>query len=416
MVVGILEVKSLTSVKYWQKGLLRRHERGLSQFLGAHRGLLYVTVGNLVGAVITGGFWLLLATIQTPEEYGTTNYGIAIASFSSFVVLLGLNTVATTYLAKGSTKINIEANQLVFISSIVVALIISILQDWMLGLMVIGMAFWMMSLYEALGKKLYKQYAIINIGARGTQLALSIILYFTMGIPGVVLGFSISFFLFSYRYFGTIRHFNFRHFSELKGLMKFASHSYSFNMANAFFMYFDKLVIVPLFGVTVLGFYQFGFQFLMFLGMIPVSFYQYLLPEQSSSLAAGSTKTTKVHMLGFLVSVGLAGFLFVVSPWIVDLLFPKFVDAVDVLRILSIGIVPMMVVWNLNSRFVATNRTRSVPIGSAIYLIVQISLMILLGYSMGAPGIAIATVSALASQAVFLFLSSRYSTRQIITD
>ena len=264
----------------------------------------------------------------------------------------------------------------------------------MSGLIVIGMAFWMMSLYEALGKKLYKQYAIINIGARGTQLALSIILYFTIGVPGVVLGFSISFFLFSYRYFGTIRHFNFRQFSELKGLMKFASHSYSFNMANAFFMYFDKLVIVPLFGVTVLGFYQFGFQFLMFLGMIPVSFYQYLLPEQSSSLGAGSTKkTTKVHMFGYLVSVGLAGILFVVSPWMVDLLFPKFVDAVEVLRILSIGIVPMMVVWNLNSRFVAENHTRSVPIGSAIYLIVQISLMIALGYSMGAPGIAIATVS-----------------------
>ena len=79
----------------------------------------------------------------------------------------------------------------------------------------------------------------------------------------------------------------------------------------------------------------------MFLGIHPVSFYQYLLPEQSSSLAAGSTKkTTKVHMFGYLVSVGLAGILFVVSPWMVDFLFPKFVDAVEVLRILSIGIVP----------------------------------------------------------------------------
>ena len=76
----------------------------------------------------------------------------------------------------------------------------------------------------------------------------------------------------------------------------------------------------------------------------------------------------------------------------------------------------MMVVWNLNSRFVAENHTRSVPIGSAIYLIVQISLMIALGYSMGAPGIAIATVSALTSQAVFLFLSSRYLVPPIIAD
>jgi O-antigen/teichoic acid export membrane protein len=385
-------------------------------FLGAHRGLVYVTVGNLLGAAITGGFWLLLATVQTPEEYGTTNYSIAIASFSSFVVLLGLNTVVTTYLAKGSTKINIETNQLVFISSIVVAVVVSILHDWILGLFVVGMAFWMMSLYEALGKKLYKQYALINIGARSSQLALSIILFFVIGVSGVVIGFVISFFLFSYRYFGTIKYFNFRQFSEVKGLMKFASHSYSFNMANAFFMYFDKLIIVPLFGVAVLGFYQFGFQFLMFLGMIPVSFYQYLLPEQSSSSSAGSAKTTKVHIFGFLVSVALAGLLFILSPWIVDNLFPKFVDAIEVLRILSVGIVPMMVVWNLNSRFVALNHTRNVVIGSAIYLIVQISLMLELGYSMGAPGIAIATVLALVSQAVFLFLSSRYLAPQIIAD
>ncbi len=102
------------------------------------------------------------------------------------------------------------------------------------------------------------------------------------------------------------------------------------------------------------------------------------------------------------------------SPWVVDHFFPKFVDAVGVLRILSVGIVPMMVVWNLNSRFVALDRTRSVVIGSAIYLIVQISLMLELGYSIGAPGIAIATVLALASQAVFLFISSRHLTPQII--
>jgi O-antigen/teichoic acid export membrane protein len=390
----------------------------LIQFLGGHRGLIYVTVGNLLGAAITGGFWLLLAVFQTPEEYGTTNYAIAIASFSSFVVLLGLNTLVTTHLAKGSTKINIETNQLVFISSIIIAVVVSILQDWMLGLIVVGMAFWMMSLYEALGKKLYKQYALINIGARASQLVLSLILFFMIGVPGVIIGFLISYFLFSYQYFRTILHFNFRQFSEVKGLVKFALHTYSFNMSNAIFMYFDKLIIVPLFGVAVLGFYQFGFQFLMFLGMIPVSFYQYLLPEQSSSSSTAGpvVKTTKVHIFGFLVSIALAGLLFMLSPWIVDYFFPKFIEAVGVLRVLSIGIVPMMVVWSLNSRFVALNRTRSVVIGSGIYLIVQISLMFELGYSMGASGIAIATLLGLVSQAVFLFLSSRYLMPQIIAD
>src|SRR5437867_5673892 len=144
-------------------------------FLGTHRGLIYVSAGNLLGAVLTGGFWLLLATMQSPEQYGTTNYNVATASFASIVVILGLNTVVTTYLAKGSTRISVEANQVVFISAIGAAAIMTILRGWMSGLFIVGMAFWTMSLYEALGRKLYKQYAIINIGSRASQFVLSMI-------------------------------------------------------------------------------------------------------------------------------------------------------------------------------------------------------------------------------------------------
>ena len=379
--------------------------------LNAHRGLVYVTAGNLVGAMITGGFWLLLATIQSPEEYGNTNYGIAISSLASSIVLVGLNTVSTKYLAKGSARIHIEANQVIFICSAIAAAIVGILYNWISGLFVIGMAYWMMSLYEALGKKLYKQYALINIGSRFLQFVLSLVLFFTLGLEGVVIGFTISFFLFSYRYFGTIRRFNFRQFSEVKGLVKFASHSYSLNMSNAFFMYFDKLIIVPFFGAAVLGLYQIGFQFLMFLGMIPISFYQYLLPEQSS----GSAKT-KVHIYGFLVAVILAVLLFALSPWILENIFPNFSDSTDVVRIMSTGIVPMMLSGTLNSKFVASNHTKNVVVGSVIYLTVQVSLMFTLVQTLGSVGVAIATVCALISQASFLVVSSRLMPKTLLAS
>jgi O-antigen/teichoic acid export membrane protein len=379
-------------------------------FLGTHKGLVHVTLGNLVGAVITGGFFLLLASIQQPEEYGRTNYEIALASLAASAALLGLNTAATTYLAKGSSeKMTVQLNQVVLLSSFVAAVIVAILRGWMSGLFVLGMAFWMMGLYEALGRKSYKQYAILNIGARASQLVLSVVLFYTMGVLGVVLGFAISFLVFAYPYFRTIRHFDYRSHGEVKSAIKFASHSYSFNMASAFFQYLDKLIIAPVFGLAVLGYYQIGFQFLMFLGMIPVSFYQYLLPEQS----AGSKRTGSVHILGFALSIGLAALLFVASPWILRNLFPNFVDALVPVRIMSIGIVPMMIVWNLNSKFMAVGYTRYVLYGSAIYLALQITLMMQLGGLYGAAGIAIASVISLATQAGFLYAMLRHSSLKL---
>ena len=89
---------------------------------------------------------------------------ISMASLASSFALLGLNTAITTFIPKGHDKIHVAANQVILISSIIAALIVA-QRDWLLGLFVVGMTFWMMSIYEFLGRKSYKQYAIANIGA-----------------------------------------------------------------------------------------------------------------------------------------------------------------------------------------------------------------------------------------------------------
>ena len=188
----------------------------ISRILKLNKGLLYIGLGNLTGAIFTGGFWLLLATIQDPEEYGRTNYLVAIASLASFVALLGMNTTVTSVTAKGSKTISIQANQLTFISGFVLATLLSLLSEWYLGLFVLGMVFWMMSSYEFLGKKNYKRYSLFIIGARFSQLVLSLALYYVLGISGVVIGFIISFLLFSYPFLLSIRRFTLK-FDESKG-------------------------------------------------------------------------------------------------------------------------------------------------------------------------------------------------------
>ena len=183
------------------------------KFLKSNKGLVYIIFGNIFGALLTGGFWLLLASLQSVEEYGETSYMISMASLASSFALLGLNTAITTFIPKGHDKIHVAANQVILISSIIAALIVA-QRDWLLGLFVVGMTFWMMSIYEFLGRKSYKQYAIANIGARGCQLLLSIIFYYILGIPGIIIGFTVSFFLFSHRYFLSIKYFK-KDFSEI---------------------------------------------------------------------------------------------------------------------------------------------------------------------------------------------------------
>lgn len=376
------------------------------KFIKSNKGLLYIIVGNVLGAIITGGFWLLLASLQSVEEYGETSYMISMASLASSIALLGLNTTVTTYIPKGFEKIHVVANQIVLFTSVILGIIVA-QRDLLLGFFVIGMTFWMMSIYEFLGRKSYKQYAIANAGARAAQLVLSIVLYYIIGIPGIILGFTISFFIFSYKYFISIRYFK-KEFGDIKSKMKFSLHTYSFNMSNALLMYLDKIIIGPIFGYIILGYYQLGFQFLMFLGMIPISFFQYLIPEESSG-----NRKTKLRIVAIGISVVLALLLYLLSPIIIELFFPNYEKSLGVIRILSIGIIPMMVTYVINSIFLSEGNTKGVVIGAVIYQIFQISLMLVLGKWIGVSGLAFSVVISLSIQAVFLITFKKFVSKKM---
>ncbi len=329
------------------------------------------------------------------HEYGQINYVIAIGSLSSSISLLGLNTAVTTLVPQGHKQIDIQANQVILISATVCAIIASIF-NWILGLFVIGMAFWMMSSYELLSRKLYSKYAINIIGARASQLVLSIILYSFFGISGIIVGFTISFFVFSVTYFKTIPQFS-KKFDKIRKEFKLSLHLYSYNLSNALLLYFDKLIIAPIYGYTILGYYQLGFQFLMFFSMISVSFYQYLIPEESSG-----RKKNKLRLYGIALSVIITILVFVFAPEILKVFLPNYINSLNSIRILSLGIIPMMIAGTLNSKFLAMKRTRYVLISSVIYQVTQMVLIVILGRQFGIDGISLSVVIAMIFQITFL--------------
>jgi len=332
---------------------------------------------------------------QNVHEYGLINYVVAIGSLSSSISLLGLNTTVTTLVPQGHKQIDIQANQVVLISATVCAIIASLF-NWILGFFVLGMAFWMMSSYELLSRKLYSKYALNIIGSRALQLVLSIILYGFFGIFGIIVGFVIAFFAFSVTYFKTIPQFS-KSFGKITKEFKTSLHLYSYNLSNALLLYLDKLIIAPIYGYTVLGYYQLGFQFLMFFSMISVSFYQYLIPEESSG-----RKRNKLRIYGIALSIIITILVFLLAPVILKVFFPNYINSLNSIRILSMGIIPMMITSTLNSKFLAMKLTRFVLISSIIYQVTQIILIIILGRQFGIDGIALSVVIAMIVQITFL--------------
>lgn len=367
-------------------------------FQKTETGLVYTTFGTMGASILGGLFWLLLASLLNVENYGLANYYIALASVFSAVALLGLDATIITQLAKGETKIWYEANSLILISGLSVSIVLSIFQ-WTSGILSLAMVFFMMALAEALGRKRYREYAILSVGQRIAQITLSLILYYFLGVFGVVIGYFFGNLLFSYKFLRCIPNFTLN-FENIKNRRGFTLHSYGFNLIRNFTMNFDKVVIAPIFGYYILGLYQLGFQFFMFLSIIPLSLYYYLLPEESSGK---NKKNLKYLGVGSAVLAAVCSVLAV--PFLINKLFPSFEESTVVVQIMCLAVVPSTVSAILNASLLGRGKSGTVLIAGVIYMVVLICTLLLLGQTLGVSGLAITLVLSQVVQAGYLLLS-----------
>ena len=358
-------------------------------------GLVYTTLGTTGSSFLGGLFWLVLASFLDVESYGLVNYFIALGSVFSALALLGLDSTVITFLAKGEKKIVFQANSLVLISGLGASLVLSVFQ-WASGILSAAMVFFMMSIAELLGRKKYGEFALLSIGQRFVQISLSLFLYFQLGIMGIVLGYFLGNLIFSFRYFRILPNFSLK-FDGIKEKRNFTLHNYGFNLIRNFTNYLDKIIIGPLFGYFVLGIYQLGFQFYLFLSIIPLSLYYYLLPEESS----GKDKS-KIKIVGFGLAVVAAVFAFFTLPYFIETLFPTFASSVWVVRIMSLAVIPSTIVAIVNASLLGRGRSKYVFVAGLIYLASVIVGVLVLGGAMGAMGLAVTLVVAQSIQAGFL--------------
>ena len=369
-----------------------------TNFLSNFKDLSAVGIANIIPTVIGGLFWLYVATLVQVDEYGEINYLLAVAGIAGIISMLGAGSSVTVYTAKGYNIVPI-ISFFAILSSVIASIILYIVLDdlgvsiWVVGFVIFGII-----TAELLGGKMYAQYAKVVIFQRLLMVGFAILFYNWFGYQGIILGIALSFFPLSFQLYHSLKGKKLK-INDLKLRKKFLFNNYILELSRTFSGSTDKLIIAPYFGLILLGNYQLGVQLLSLLTIIPIIVYQYTLPRDSKG-----EHDSKLKQLTIIVSIIIAIISFIISPVLIKTFFPKFVDTIEVVKIISFAIIPITINLMYISEFLGNLKSRIVLIGSGIFLAVQISGIIILGEFLGIIGIALGLLFGNVAESVYLFM------------
>ena len=365
------------------------------------KGLAQIGVSSILATGVSGIFWFYMASLLGVENYGELSYFIAIASIASAISMLGAGSTLVVYTAKG-IKIQSTIFSIVLIVGIISSIVVFlILFNLGASLYVIGSVMFALAISELLGRKMYKEYSMYILGQRVIQVILAVVLFYMIGPSGVLLGFALSFLPYSLRLYKGFKETKID-FPLLKSKSRFMMNNYITDISRSLSTSTDKLIIAPLFGFAILGNYHLGIQFFTLLGIVPVVVLRYILPRD-----ARGQSNKKLKKLTILFSIILAVIPILTAPVFIPVLFPQFEEAVLIMQIVSIAIIPKTISYMYTSEFLAQEKNKFVVIGAGIYLTIQITLILLLGGLYSIIGIAIALVVAQISETLFLAFYKR---------
>ena len=368
----------------------------MKEFLKKFKDLGVVGIGNITASLISGIFWFYFASLLGAEQYGEVSYYISIAVIASTLSFLGLGNAIIVYTAKGE-KIQPPIFVVGTISSIITLVAVFLIFSQIgMSLYIVGYVIFSLATSEILGKKQYKNYSSYLITQKILMVGFSLFFYYYIGLEGVILGIALSFFPYIKRIYSSIKNDKID-FTLIRPRVGFIINSYALDLSRTFSGYTDKLIVAPLFGFAILGNYQLGIQVLAVLTILPGIVYQYILPRDSSG-----DSNKKLKKLTILVSVILAGLGFILAPLVLPILFPKYTEAIEVIQIVSLSVIPSTVNLMYISKFLGNELSKIVLIGSGIFLSIQIISIFILGELFGVNGVAIALVLGASAEAIFL--------------
>jgi O-antigen/teichoic acid export membrane protein len=109
-----------------------------------------------------------------------------------------------------------------------------------------------------------------------------------------------------------------------------------------------------------------------------------------------------------LVSIGIAILGIIFSPMIIKMLFPEFLEAVEIVQIVTLGVIPGTINYMYISKFLGNLQNKIILMSSSIFLVSIILGVIVLGKLFEVQGIAISFVLAGTMESIFLIIIDKY--------
>ena len=374
------------------------------EFSSKFKGLSSLGLGVGITSAIGGIFWFYMASFLGTEKYGEVSYLISIGTIVSYISLIGSGNTIIVYAAKG-VKIQPPIFLMVILSSIITSTVLFFIfvNDFSVSLYVIGYVIFTLITSDLLGKKLYRDYSKIIIIQKILTIILAVGFFYMLDIQGIILGIAISFFPFGFLIYKEFKNTK-MDFSLVSSRVGFIFNNYLLDLTNAFNGSLDKLIIAPLLGFGLLGNYQLGIQFMVILHLVPGIIFQYTLSHDATG---NQNKLLKKSIILF--SILLAFLSIILAPIVLPILFPKFTEAIEIIQIMSISVIPATITTTYISKFLGMDKSKIVIIGSGLYLGVQIPAILILGAIWGVNGAAISIVIASIIQAIYFILIGRFT-------
>jgi len=361
-----------------------------------------LSIAHFVPTIIAAGFWFYIASLIGDEAYGELTYYLTIAGIGSTVTLLGTPTALNVYAAKGE-RILPAISTIIFTTSAIGAITVFFMfYNPGASIHIFTYVIFALITAEFLGRKLFKTYMKIMIIQKLLMASLAIICYNLIGNDGILIGIAISFIPFIILYYNEFKNYKID-FNALRSKKKFILNNYLLEFSRMFSSSVDKLVIAPIFGFAILGNYALGMQFYMMFLLIPSIIFQYILPQDS--IGNPSILLKKITVL---VSVIIAILALIFSPMIIQIMFPGFIEAISIVQIIALAVIPGTINYMYISKFLGNLKNKIILASSIIFLISIILGMTILGQLYDVQGIAAAFVLANTIESIFLAIVNKF--------
>lgn len=361
---------------------------------------------NIIATAIGGIFWFYIASLVGEKGYGEISYYLSIAAIGSGITMLGASNTLVVYAAKGEKILPVISFITLILSAIASFIVFFIFFNIGASLHLFTYVIFGLVTSELLGKKLYKSYSKYVITQKVIMVFFAIVLYYIIGNEGVLIGISISFLLLIIPIFNEFKNVKIN-FGTLKSKRNFMINNYVLDLSRMFGWSLDKIIIVPMFGFAILGNYQLGLQFYTVFLLLPSVIYQYILPQDASGTPNVLLK--KITIIG---SIGISVLGIIFSPIFVPMIFPEFQEAIIIIQIMSLGVIPGTVNYMYISKFLGELRSKIVLSGSGLYLGTIIIGIVVLGQIFGVNGLAMAFVLSGTIESIFLVVVSKFEKRK----